>query len=165
MNSSTPPIICSIALAAMAAAGMSHWWSVRQLMANPTLASSQTVLDQPTTLAVAKNATLPEPTPAVAPASDGNPIARQADADPSAREEFFQTLIGEIRELRNQNQDLRDQIAETNRDVMKLEFRVDTHSESFRPLPVSEDRFDTTFEADSGVLPPRALPADLPDDR
>ena len=160
MKSSTPPLICSIALAAMAAAGTSHWWSVRQMVVSSTLAI------QPSTPAIS---------PAVAPANSsiapqspvpqGNEsIAQHADSDSSAREEFFQSLIGEIRELRNQNRDLRDQIAETNRDIMKLEFRVDTHSESFRPLPVSEDRFDTTFEADAGILPPRAIPMDLPQD-
>jgi len=64
--------------------------------------------------------------------------------------------------LENQNRDLVDQIAETNRDMMKLEFRVDTHSESFRPLPTSEEHGDTTFDDGPGVLPPRADPVFLP---
>jgi hypothetical protein len=41
---------------------------------------------------------------------------------------------------------------------MKLEFRVDTHSESFRPLPVNDERPDTSFDDGPGVLPPRAEP-------
>ena len=64
--------------------------------------------------------------------------------------------------LQNQNRDLLDQVAETNRDVMKLEFRVDTHSESFRPMPVNEERLDTSFEDGPGVLPPRVEPVQLP---
>lgn len=60
--------------------------------------------------------------------------------------------------LQNQNRDLLDQLAETNRDLMKLQFRVDTHSESFRPLPVSEDRPFTSLDDELGVLPPRAEP-------
>ena len=66
--------------------------------------------------------------------------------------------------IQNQNRDLLGQIAETNRDIMKLEFRVDTHSESFRPLPVSEDRpFSSSIDAEGpGVLPPRAEPVFLP---
>ena len=67
-----------------------------------------------------------------------------------------------MEKLQNQNQDLLDQMAETNRDVMKLEFRVDTHSESFRPMPVSEERLDTSFDSGPGVLPPRAEPVFLP---
>jgi hypothetical protein len=54
-------------------------------------------------------------------------------------------------------------MAETNRDLMKLEFRVDTHSESFRPLQVNEEPIETSFEAAPGVLPPKASPVTFPD--
>ncbi|MBK1882590.1 hypothetical protein JIN85_09195 [Luteolibacter pohnpeiensis] len=162
MKSTTPPIVCSVALAAMAAAGTSHWWSVRQMLSNPLLSIQETPVTFPipsvsnTVKAAASNAT------------DSMSEAKHALPDDltttsSAQEKFYQNLVAELKELRTQNQDLRDQIAETNRDVMKLEFRVDTHSESFRPLPVSEDRFDTTFESNSGILPPRALPVDSTD--
>ena len=48
----------------------------------------------------------------------------------------------------------------------KLEFRVDTHSESFRPLKIAED--DATLEPPMiddgpGVLPPRPEVAGLPE--
>jgi hypothetical protein len=79
-------------------------------------------------------------------------------------EEFFQALLAEMKSLRSENRDLSDQVAETNRDLMKLEFRVDTHSESFRPLPVNEIRFDASFNDGPGVLPPRADPAGFPFD-
>jgi hypothetical protein len=63
-------------------------------------------------------------------------------------------------------------MAETNRDLMKLEFRVDTHSESFRPLPVTEDlstlnasSLDTsTRESLPGVLPARPVLVGIPVD-
>ena len=64
--------------------------------------------------------------------------------------------------METQNRDLLDQVAETNRDLMKLEFRVDTHSESFRPLPVSEDQPFSSLDEEIGVLPPRAEPVPLP---
>jgi hypothetical protein len=88
------------------------------------------------------------------------------------QQQFYQELIREMQQLRTQNRDLLNQVAETNRDLMKLEFRVDTHSEQFRPLPVAEDRIGTTFgtgpDIDSGtsfdegpgLLPPRALPVE-----
>ena len=74
------------------------------------------------------------------------------------QKQFFETLVSRMESLQNQNRDLLDQLAETNRDLMKLQFRVDTHSESFRPLPVSEDKPFTSLEEEIGVLPPRAEP-------
>lgn len=158
MNTSTIPVICGIALTAMSTAGLSHWWSVRQFAA---------ILDSRLPASVA---TLP----AVRPASQPAKVAEKSPAPlaagptkhaplPDARQkDFYEALIAKMNSLQTQNQDLLDQLAETNRDVMKLEFRVDTHSESFRPLPVSEERPDTGFEDEPGVLPPRAEPVMLP---
>jgi hypothetical protein len=84
------------------------------------------------------------------------PATPSAEAAP--QKEFFEALLAEVKNLRSENLNLVDQMAETNRDLMKLEFRVDTHSESFRPLPVSEERSDTSFDNGPGVLPPRAEP-------
>ena len=73
-----------------------------------------------------------------------------------------EALIAKMDGLQTQNRDLLDQLAETNRDLMKLEFRVDTHSESFRPMPVSEERRFTSVDEEPGVLPPRAEPVSFP---
>jgi predicted RNase H-like nuclease (RuvC/YqgF family) len=81
-----------------------------------------------------------------------------AMGDLSDQQEFFRDLVAEIRSLRQENHDLKDQIGETNRDLMKLEFRVDTHSESFRPLNLTAEPEDTTYDDGPGVLPPRAEP-------
>jgi hypothetical protein len=80
----------------------------------------------------------------------------------AGQQQFFEALVSRMESLQNQNRDLLDQLAETNRDLMKLEFRVDTHSESFRPLPVTEDQPFTSLEEEAGVLPPRAEPVLLP---
>jgi hypothetical protein len=143
------PLICGTALAAMSAAGVSHWWSVRQFItaietSPPVLAPYNPKLPRATTPVL----TLAPPAPANPPA--GLPI----DA---AQKQFFEALIAKMEKLQNQNRDLLDQVAETNRDMMKLEFRVDTHSASFRPMPVSEDRPDTSYD-EPGVLPPLAVP-------
>lgn len=63
-----------------------------------------------------------------------------------------------LAELVTQNRYLLDQISETNRDLMTLQFQVDSHSTQFRPLTLIEDTTDE-FEQDYiGVLPPSDLP-------
>jgi hypothetical protein len=156
MKPSTLPFICGLALAVMSAAGLSHWWSVRQFAA----ALQTSILAPPSP---AKPAGLTPTTPAPPELE----LLAQAPKHPApttdaAQKKFFEALVSKIEKLQNQNQDLLDQMAETNRDVMKLEFRVDTHSESFRPMPVSEERLDTSFDTGPGVLPPRAEPVFLP---
>lgn len=160
MKPTTAPVICGLALAAMSAAGFSHWWSVRQFVA--AFHSGLPVMAAP--------ATVPTAPPAAKPAGPAllakvpNPSANTGILDSSQRE-FYAALVAKMENLQNQNRDLLDQVAETNRDMMKLEFRVDTHSESFRPMPVSEDRLnDMSFDDGPGVLPPRAEPVFLPSD-
>ena len=157
MKPATLPTLCSISLAAMVAAGASHWWSVNQWVsafpAGPPVQAERTAR-QASTEPIVTPQTKPN-SPALALKPD--PSQKPPVADP-AQKNFYEALIKKMENLQNQNQDLLDQMAETNRDVMKLEFRVDTHSESFRPMPVSEDRLDTSFDSGPGVLPPRAEP-------
>lgn len=164
MNSTTVPTLCGMALVAMASAGASHWWSLHTLttagLEIPPPATSPEI-SAPAVPAEEESSAPLESTPAAPLAAAP---ATPASSEEHASKEFYEALIAEIRNLRTENRDLHDQMAETNRDLMKLEFRVDTHSESFRPLPVSEERLDTSFDFDSGVLPPRADPVILPED-
>ncbi|WAC21557.1 hypothetical protein OVA24_09190 [Luteolibacter sp. SL250] len=158
------PIFCSLVLVSLATAGASHWWSVRQLTASPSrgLPSIQApaparpappapqVPKSPAGLTVAAPPVPPAPAPAQAP-----------DMALQKMLELNQKTLEEVKRLSKENRDLRDQMAETNRDLMKLEFRVDTHSQSFRPLPTSDDRPETTLDVNrldsnlssGGVLP------------
>jgi hypothetical protein len=146
------PLLCAAALVLMAGAVASHWWSVRQF------ASTMRSSPLPTVIAAPAPA-LPKSAPAAsAPAPVIQSTAAAAD---SKQQEFYAALLARMESLQNQNRDLLDQLAETNRDLMKLEFRVDTHSESFRPLPVSEEQPFTSLDSDLGVLPPRDE-SDLP---
>lgn len=164
MKSSTIPVICGISLAAASAAGISHWWSVRQFVAAvdagiPVRIQSGPAMSSPVKPLPAPSKAKSAPAPVLADAKA--PASRPATLD-SHEKAFFEALTTKIENLENRNRDLLDQVAETNRDLMKLEFRVDTHSEQFRPLPVSEDREDTSFDDSPGVLPPRAEPVMLP---
>ncbi|MEP4807797.1 MAG: hypothetical protein ABJM75_07420 [Luteolibacter sp.] len=151
----TPPLLCGTLLAAMMAAGVSHYWTVREV-----------VTRYPSAPAI-----LIHPAPPIEKAADPvkkivAPPARELAAAPpapgsEAERQFFEGLLAEVKALRNENKNLNDQVGETNRDIMQMGFRLDTYSESFRPLPVQERYEDTTFGAEPeypGVLPPRATP-------
>jgi len=159
MKSPILPLICGVAVAAMSAAVLSHWWSLRQFI---TAMDADAPL--PHALRLANSESSP---PAIrseataAPSAPQNPATAALAHDPGQKQ-FYETLVTRMESLQNQNRDLLDQLAETNRDLMKLEFRVDTHSESFRPLPVSGDQPFTNMDDDLGVLPPRAEPVLMP---
>ncbi len=159
MKSTTVPTICGVALVAMSTAGFSHWWSVQQF-------ATATNSGLPLALPVPAES---KPAPArKVEKTESNLLAktspmRPAAAVDSSQRKFYESLVAKMENLQTQNRDLLDQLAETNRDVMKLEFRVDTHSESFRPMPVSEERFnEVSYDDSPGVLPPRAEPVFLP---
>lgn len=153
-------MICGTALVAMSAAGFSHWWSVNSFVAMVDAGLPIPAAVKP----VAKPVESPATKPVAPTLAAHTPKAASVAPDEAAQKKFFEALIAKMEALQNQNRDLLDQVAETNRDVMKLEFRVDTHSESFRPMPVNEERQDmsSSFDDGPGVLPPRAEPVFLP---
>ena len=70
----------------------------------------------------------------------------------------IESLSRENRQLREEHSVLAEQVAEANRDLSQLQFRVDTHSESFRPLRISEDSALRPYNSSSSahpVLPPK----------
>lgn len=163
-------ILCGAALAVMSAAGASHWWSVKQFVAavesGIPVPTSHDFPMESAVPALAKESVAPREVVVQSPAP-----AKPSTADVASQQKFYESLVdklqmleGDNQRIKNQNRDLIDQVAETNRDLMNLQFRVDTHSESFRPLPVNEERLDTSFDDGPGVLPPRAEPVFLPSD-
>ena len=87
-----------------------------------------------------------------------------AKPQPSEKEvtlELLQSMVDQIESLSRENNALREehsvlaeQVAEANRDLSQLQFRVDTHSESFRPLRVSDSTL-REYRSDHPVLPPK----------
>jgi len=161
MKSTAVPLTCSLALIAMLAAGLSQWWSVNQLV----IAVGGTMPKQMHLVAPAKS----EPSrtsPARPQMPDGQNLATIQNSP--AFEKLCETFINEIKAgkqklqvVEQQNQDLRDQVAATNRDIMEIQFRLDSHSESFRPMKVAPEQDQVQAPDDGpGVLPPRALPAE-----
>ena len=168
MKPAVLPIICGAALAVMAGAASTHYLSVRQMVI------------------LAENSALPmgEVAPAGTEASETEALIAQirqenaslqgtlahqkanlvGNANPAPAAQPPSHLNQVLAELVALNRDLRNQVAETNRDLMELQFRVDTHSEQFRPLNLTEDYRDESDEFDPaaiGVLPPLD-PLDMP---
>lgn len=78
----------------------------------------------------------------------GPALRRQAQMNPNSTEgatvRALQKIMERLQELHTANQSMQaqndrllEQLAETNRDLMELQFRVDTHSQGFRPMPLS----------------------------
>lgn len=165
MRSSIVPVSCGVVLAALSAAGLSHWFSVREMVIaygikppvpaelavskpvpTPPVKAAPKPAQEPAPAAVAK-APAPEPSPALAVTS-------------KPAEDFFRSLMNEFKELKDENRTLQNQLEETNRDIMNMQFRLDTHSTEFRPLPVANEfrsldaLQDSGQNPESGVLPP-----------
>jgi len=160
MKPATVPILCGAALVAMSTAATSHWWSVRQFVAAVHTGLPVSPEASPVAPALPKTAA-----PRLLAQSPNTP--EPAPSTDATQKKFYEALIAKMEGLQNQNRDLLNQVAETNRDMMNLNFRVDTFSDSFRPMPVSEDRPDTSSSSEDGpgVLPPRAEPVFLPSDQ
>lgn len=173
MKPAVIPSVCSVALVAITIAGLGHWWYVQQLVSTSELQwphgiPEKPAREMPAPPQVAKQplhvvSAPPTPVPSPSQPAASNDLALQKML------ELNQKTLEEVKRLSKENRDLRDQMAETNRDLMKLEFRVDTHSESFRPLPASSDNQETTLDVNrvdanlsSGVLPLLDEPLPLP---
>jgi hypothetical protein len=159
MKSSLVPIACGTALALMAGAAGSHWFSVRDMAA---LAASLPADLAPVRLSRPSPAPLPDDGLAKeakdflaearrkddTPPRPAKPVSAASDTD--SRVEKLLTLLESTVE---QNQELRDRIGETNRDLLELRFQVDSYDGQFRPLKVEEEPaiYD---DGSAGVLPP-----------
>jgi len=89
---------------------------------------------------------------------DGKHQSRKTAGSPPQDEALLEILVA----MRAEQKALRKQIAESNRDIDELTFRVDTHSDSFKPLhsiedrPRAMDRAVNNFDAEaSALLPPK----------
>ena len=182
MKTSSVPIACGTALALMAGAAGAHWLCVRDMVTLATLLPQQAPASHHEPAALAKLAA-PQPLPddsvtreakstlaadrkeqqqlqpvavtAPKPASPNVVASRiPVSATNSSTEE---KLLRHLEDILAQNQELRDRVADTNRDMMELRLQVDSYHGQFRPLKVEEEPryFD---DSQGGVLPPLDAP-------
>lgn len=150
----TIPIICTLALTVMTAFFVKAWWPIRDLGCDFRAIQPRTFAS--IAVPVVPRIEIKQPAPAIVAIK---PEQAPPDAESvSIDKKTLDSLVAEIQRLGKSNESLRDQLAELNRDLMQLEFRVDTHSESFRPLPVNEEQIATTteepLEQEASLLPP-----------
>lgn len=153
-------------MALMAGATTAHYFSVDQTVTLAHLGLAKPAIESPAAMPAAKPGSSPTATLAaiselrrqneMLQASLDSPESAAADplTQAAAGGDFHAQLL---KELVSQNRQLRDQVAETNRDLMELQFRVDTHSESFRPLNMMAEEA-SPYDTSIGVLPPRDIP-------
>ena len=159
MNPALVPVACGSALAIMAGAAATHWVSVRQTVAlvrnlheappakaNPVLPAPEDsgTREAKSLLAAVKSGTPPTPGPI------------PGDKAPAGTDARLQQVLTALENMVEINQELRNQVAETKRDLMELQFQVDTHSQSFRPLDATEEP-SMGIDDGLGVLPPRQV--------
>jgi hypothetical protein len=156
MKNSTVQVSCGIALAVMAGAVGAHWFSVKQTLALAAGLQSKSGIPA-----------LVNPAPEDPAVKEARQILAEAKAAAGKHEMTVSTvaspsqdgrierLISSCEALMAQNSELKGQVAETNRDLMALQFQVDSHSASFRPLRIAEDQAPPPAD---GVLPPKEAP-------
>ncbi len=64
---------------------------------------------------------------------------REMDATVTALNE----IVSVLRDLKDENKNLKEQVQEANRDLNEMRFQIDTHSASFRPLKVRSESVPT----------------------
>jgi hypothetical protein len=165
MKPSLIPIACGTALALMAGAAAAHWSSVNHMAALASLLPADL---SPARVTLPAMVPLPDDKPAreakhflaEARRAEDKP-ARPATAsnDTDAR---FEKLLSVLEGTVEQNAQLRDQMANTNRDMLELQLRVDSYDGQFRPLKIQDEPralvVEETTAFDDGVLPPIEYP-------
>jgi hypothetical protein len=150
----TIPIICTLALTVMTAFFVKAWWPIRDMGCDFKAIQPRTFASIAVPVVPRIEIKKPAPATVVTKPEQAPPDAESVTID----KKTLDSLIAEIQRLGKSNETLRDQLAELNRDLMQLEFRVDTHSESFRPLPVNEEQIANTseeaIEEEASLLPP-----------
>jgi len=173
MIQATLPLIVTMALGAIVGITVTHFQQV-ELMVEQSNKTSPTTIDTPA-----------NDVPSVSPqkrlmvtdtsrtqelsAYNNRPIADSVlSAGSNPREDALLKLLAEqtkmLSTMRMEQKALRKQVSETNRDMDELTFRVDSHSDDFRPLRVDSPRprqlIDISPEAPDagqagGLLPPK----------
>ena len=124
-------ISSSVALAVMAGGAGLHWWKVKKMEVSGAGAKWVSLaVERPAPDEVMLTSAGPQ-TP------DGTQGPGQPKAELNAIVATMEEMVSVLKDLRSENDDLREQVREINLDLNEATLRLDSHSESFRPLKVS----------------------------
>jgi small-conductance mechanosensitive channel len=157
MKTDPIPTICLTALTLMTGAIISHWMGIDERVDLARMRAGQPLISPVMPADEAPAAELPATADAQLVAhrrTTPRAAASEREDSPELGQRLVRALEG-FEQLQRENRNLRDQVAETNRDLMELQFRVDTHSESFRPLRATQE---IEQPISPGVLPPLEIP-------
>ena len=138
-------ITSTLALGAMMGISGTHFHQVKTMMAQggvpmstplETQATLSTIEEVAPSLMIPVSLTSATAEPPQARLAPG-PAMKAAAASLDARESALMEIL---REIRKDQQNIRRQVSETNRDMDELTFRVDSHSTQFRPMQVESVR-------------------------
>ena len=149
---------CAAAMTVMAGAGTAHYFSVGQMVmiAEASGYTGETIAPPESGAAgtasmIAKQRKENQDSQAFLDSTKKD-LSTYPALSTSSSEANNGTLEVLLAELIAQNKEMRNQLAETNRDLLDIQFRQDSQAEGFRPLRVVNQ--DTTPNDSIGVLPP-----------
>lgn len=155
MKSSLVPIACGTALAVMAGAAAAHWHSIREMQALAVLVPAAPPSAQAEVPAPPDDR--PAPKAQAVLADTTGPIEKKQPAAPHPTDQRIEKLLTLLESTVEENQELRDRIGETSRDLLELRFQVDSYDGQFRPLKVDAEP-SLYDDGGTGVLPPLESP-------
>jgi hypothetical protein len=163
------PTFTAVGLALMAGAAATHWSGIDERIALARTAAAQPAGIWPPAHETTPAASAPQSTATSAPLATNRPATSAASngpqhaggkpaaaaALPAAWENRVLDLVKVIERVHDENQDLRDQVREANRELLEIQFRLDAQSEKFRPLRTTQEPLAVDGP---GVLPPLEIP-------
>ena len=141
-------VASGVALALMAGSAGMHWWKVKGMAsrgADPQWVSL--AVERPESSGPMLVSTGP-------PLRDAESGSGQSKVEMNAIVTTMGEMVSVLKDLRTENDDLRDQVREIHRDLNEAQLRLDSHSESFRPLKISEG-IERLVTSEHPLLPPK----------
>lgn len=150
-------IASSVALAVMAGMVGIHW-SQLDVAGNPESGSDLVVLAEP---AEALGGMIPVSTGGGESllATSKDPVSPESVQ--TATVQALQEVVSVLKEMKSENENLRDQLMEANRDINGMQIQIDGYSGSFRPLKLAPTE-EGVYDSGNPLLPPKSYDSENP---
>ena len=144
-------IASSVALAVMGGMVGTHWWKLGSAEGQESRSDLQ-VLAAPADL---QEGMMPVSTGG----GEAVPSAQVKSAGPdsvhSATLQAFQEVVSVLKDLKTQNEELREQLMEANEDLNGMQIQLDGYSQEFKPLKLAPTP-EGVYDSGNPLLPPKS---------